>query len=673
MVASLAANALSKAGVKNQQAGKEWLSQNRASLPAAVAEALEAATNLAEEIRALEPKRRGLLRQLRRALGIIPSSERRGGSAQKPKDADEPRGSKRKPIDAMDRLRQIEERAKELACWHRRCARRQDCKSKGAKKKRMKLEEFEFSPEEEAELEKEEAASIARRKLGGGADPRFAPHAEMLMHGASSTPRKTSISCDVDPLDLPKDSKIKQKFYESRERLDFSFSLTVLDVSVEKLAVETPRGTTLITGDMETIGPAKMRVTWGFLASMAILVSQYVMPFNRFGRLVSSQRKAFSSAEISRYFQFVASHFAPIYVHLGRALAQAPVLAGDDTSALVLEVSTALSESELEPDTPLPWAPFATADAARAQLAAGAAPTMSLTLAEAFGFAWPRKDGKGGKRAFNTTTLSGRMDADDPKSTVVFYRSHLGGMGNLLDAILPHRHPENRDLVVQSDLSTVNLISDPVVLRRLNVALAGCAAHARRPFALHEHDDPDACERLLHRFKGIPIYEGTIDAHGRNEINTLAVRGSDERQQWDAIREICTELTAKWSRQTPLGEGARYVLRHFDKLTYYLGDARVSPWNNFSERMLRLEKLIARNSLFRQSLEGRFSLDVMRTVLQTAIAAEVDLTAYVMWVMRMPKDAVAADPGEYTPQAFSRWWNEQSAAVAEEDRQAAAS
>lgn len=103
------------------------------------------------------------------------------------------------------------------------------------------------------------------------------------------------------------------------------------------------------------------------------------------------------------------------------------------------------------------------------------------------------------------------------------------------------------------------------------------------------------------------------------------------------------------------------MLRHFDTLTYYLKDARVSPSNNFSERMLRLEKLITRNSLFRQTLDGRFALDVMRTVLQTAIAADVDLTAYVLWVMRMPKEVVAAAPGSFTPAAFARWWTEQNA------------
>ena len=77
--------------------------------------------------------------------------------------------------------------------------------------------------------------------------------------------------------------------------------------------------------------------------------------------------------------------------------------------------------------------------------------------------------------------------------------------------------------------------------------------------------------------------------------------------------------------------------------------------NNFSERMLRLEKLIENNALFRQTLNGRFALDIMRTVLQTAIATRVNLDAYQTWVMRMPEDVVAAAPHEFTPLEYARF------------------
>jgi hypothetical protein len=49
--------------------------------------------------------------------------------------------------------------------------------------------------------------------------------------------------------------------------------------------------------------------------------------------------------------------------------------------------------------------------------------------------------------------------------------------------------------------------------------------------------------------------------------------------------------------------------------------------------MLRTEKLIENSSMFRQTLEGRFVLDIIRTVLQTAVAAGVPAHDYLTSVL----------------------------------------
>jgi hypothetical protein len=74
--------------------------------------------------------------------------------------------------------------------------------------------------------------------------------------------------------------------------------------------------------------------------------------------------------------------------------------------------------------------------------------------------------------------------------------------------------------------------------------------------------------------------------------------------------------------------------------------------NNFSERMLRLEKLIEASSLFRTTLEGRFALDIMRSVLQTAVAAHAPLQEYILSVLRASPDDVAAAPATYSPREW---------------------
>jgi len=220
--------------------------------------------------------------------------------------------------------------------------------------------------------------------------------------------------------------------------------------------------------------------------------------------------------------------------------------------------------------------------------------------------------------------------------------------------LLAKRRKSVKKLTIQSDLATVNLVADEKLRQRFDIRYVGCASHARRPFALYEHEDPDYCAAMLHLFKGLFIHEYGLTMHGRTRQNVLAVRGTDSRELWTEIKELAQDMSEKWSAQTKLGEGARYIVRHFDKLTAYLDDPHLEPTNNFSERMLRLEKLIEASSLFRTTLEGRFALDVMRSVLQTAVAARAPLQDYVLDVLRASPDEVAAAPERFTPLAWAK-------------------
>jgi hypothetical protein len=243
--------------------------------------------------------------------------------------------------------------------------------------------------------------------------------------------------------------------------------------------------------------------------------------------------------------------------------------------------------------------------------------------------------------------------ADDPRSLIVFYCSHLGGLGNLLEALLRNRSPEKREVILQADLSTTNLVRDPNLLSRFDIKIVGCSAHARRPFALYEDEDPVYCPFMLHLFKGLAIHEAELDRFGRNHRNVLAVRQTDSRELWEQIRELATEMKAKWSKATKLGSGARYILKHYDQLTAYLDDPRLEATNNLRERMLRMEKLIESSSMFRRSLEGRFVLDVIRTMIQTAVAAGVPVQDYLAFVLRADPEEVARYPEQFTPHAWA--------------------
>jgi hypothetical protein len=279
--------------------------------------------------------------------------------------------------------------------------------------------------------------------------------------------------------------------------------------------------------------------------------------------------------------------------------------------------------------------------------------SLGVLIGHRLTFESPRRDGNGPKASMNTTVVSGRSVAADPRSLIVFYRSHLGGCGNLLESILRHRDRKARDVVLQTDLSTTNLVTSPELLGCFKLKLIGCAAHARRPFANYEDEDPVNCSYMLHLFCGLAIHEQRLDVHGRNRQNVLAVRQNESRELWEEIRELAVEMTSKWSPATKLGAGARYIVKHYAKLTAYLDDPRLEATNNLRERMLRMEKLIEGSSMFRRSLEGRFVLDVVRTILQTAVAAGVPVHAYLESVLRADADEVVEHPGRFTPRAWA--------------------
>jgi hypothetical protein len=632
-----------------------WLAENGEAVPAPVRAAIEQHQALCEALRGSRYKLSQVLVELRRALGITAASERRRPSR-------DPLG----PLSNGDGARPKSERARleldlarfgTLEAWHKDLAKQHRRKLKAIRSKLMKmpvdpgLAGDERSEEEKAVDAAELREHMARFRLGGEAQPALESSKEAFMTGAQVATAEETLALPA-PVNEARDGKVLDTMVEERERFDFTFTVKRLTVQVEKKVVQGTDGERhVVSASTAALGPRGYAVTWGFLAHMVVLVVQYAMPMNRLATLLSTDVKRFSAGALARMLRYIARRFAPIYLCLFDSLADSDILSGDDTSCRVTEVSRHFANTPGNVDSS-PWHGFGTPKAAQRQLDEGAK-SLSALLASELGFEFERRTGEGTKKALHTTTISGRSDGDDPRSLIVLYRSHLGGFGNLLETLLRRRSPRCKALTIQSDLATVNLVADEELRRRFAIRYVGCASHARRPFALYEEEDPPYCAAMLHMFKGLFIHEHGLNLFGRNEQNVRAVRTIDSRAHWQDIKELAEEMSTRWSRETKLGEGARYITRNFDKLTAYLDDPRLELTNNFSERMLRLEKLIEASSLFRTSLEGRFALDIMRTVLQTAVAAHAPLQDYILAVLRASPDEVAAEPARFTPREWA--------------------
>ena len=134
---------------------------------------------------------------------------------------------------------------------------------------------------------------------------------------------------------------------------------------------------------------------------------------------------------------------------------------------------------------------------------------------------------------------------------------------------------------------------------------------------------------MLSQIAGIYSHEESLDIQGRNVTNTNAVRDQCSKAIWLQLLDDAKVIKRDFSSETDLGEGARYLIRHFDELTLYLTEPKLRHTNDMSERLLRPEKQIQSLSLFRNSLAGRFALDIVRTTIQTSIAAKVNAARYL--------------------------------------------
>jgi hypothetical protein len=686
-----------------------WIAANQPSMPESVRRFLGLQQKY---LLAVGDQRRHFeqtVRELRRALGITPSSERRR-SGDPLAGVGGPRG--RSAQDERQRLEAQQNRSERLSQWHAVLNGRHDDKARRAKEKLKKmkdkpkrdpmvepeqqgpsaleLEIYEEMPVEQIELSEEQEASAKRQgkefveHLGHGegvAEAELESADETLMPGGGVISVEQIDGLAADLSEQPADTTVIKTLQDKRIRYDISVQVSRIELEVEKQVVIRGNGErTVIAASTDPYGPARYSVTWSALATLAVLVGQFAMPLNRLATLFSGVGKKFTAGGLSRLLHYVAVRLVAIYIELGEQLSDADILAGDDTSCRVLEVNGYLEKvkaaakkaDQLKP----PWAEYRTRieaqqsmegceqqQRARAQSRAEGQresgrrldeePSLGMLIGRHFDFESPRQDGQGPKQSMNTTVVTGRSVAKDPRSLIVYYRSHLGGLGNLLESILHNRKPSAKQVIVQADLSTTNLIRDAELLSRFDFRFIGCIAHARRPFALYEQDDPMYCAHILHLFTGLAMHEERLDAHGRNRHNVLAVRQNDSRRLWEQIRQIATELESRWSKDSRLGAGARYIIKHYDKLTAYLDDPRLQPSNNLQERMLRTEKLIENSSLFRRSLEGRFVLDIIRTVMQTAVAAGVPVNQYLVSVLRSDPDEIAEHPERFTPRAWA--------------------
>lgn len=596
-----------------------WFSTAKADLPECVQKIFLNFDVFFEFADKNQSKYKDLLIKFRKALGIIPSSERdRNRRVEKTKEDN--RASLVEDKDYHDGR----------ATWHKNQHLKHKTMSQSLEKKIKSVDDVILSEEAKADIERENQLEKEILTASGAADPSLSGPNEVIMTGLGN-----QLIVEEVTASLPEDMDLKNIFLQKHRRYDLRIDLARLDIHVEKGQDDLG---TLHSASTFHLGPKNYQVTWETIVTIAILVTQYALPFERIARLMTTDEKKFSSSHVYRYFRYAAQGLLPIYLKLIKQISKSDLISGDDTTIRVIEAINGINENEKT------WLHYATSELAEKTLEKNPdTKELGPRIASELGFEFDKKNGTGPKKQLKTTVIVGKTELD-PASHIVFYRSHFGNFGNLLDLILMQRSKKQKKVLIQSDLSTVNLVSDPVLLENFEFEFFGCASHARRAFAQYAEDN-QICAFILSAFRNIYHQEKGLDLYKRNEKKVLDIRQKISINYWNSILESSHQLCEYYSPSTIIGEAARYMIKNYPKLTAYINNPKVPLTNDLCERMLRMEKLIQAGSLFRTSLEGRFALDICRTIVQTALAAGVDIKKYLTYALKHKENALT--PYEY--------------------------
>ena len=421
--------------------------------------------------------------------------------------------------------------------------------------------------------------------------------------------------------------------FDYTKRVDLKIVVTETEHQVE--TVTDPTTGVAVRASMADIGPEGFQLTWCAIANLVKLHVGFAIPINRLQMIIGQPE--FSSGKICRILNYVATQLLPVYLYLIEALSDTDIISGDDTKTKILELDSPGEDS------------------------------LANSIDEMLGFAQSKKNGEGQKKGINVSLLVGRSQKEDPRSTIRFFRTHLGSVGDLLSQALELRNPKAGSLTFQGDLSTSNLPRTEL-MNKFQVTIAGCGAHARRPFWRYKEDDGALCYFMLRGFLMLSQIESRIDSRGRTKETVLKLRGRYAKWVWQTLKNRCIAATTGeisgratyrkncgpqiWPPSTELHTACRYVIKHFEELTRYLTNPYLRYTNNGIERALRIEKCMLSSSKFRKTRNGRAVLDVLRTINATCTAAKIDLTVYLRYAFKHLHD-LRENPKNYTPYAVA--------------------
>ncbi len=188
--------------------------------------------------------------------------------------------------------------------------------------------------------------------------------------------------------------------------------------------------------------------------------------------------------------------------------------------------------------------------------------------------------------------------------------------GENLARVLAHRAPESAPPIQMCDALSRNL---PKLPGKLETIVGNCLAHGRRHFVEVTPNFPQECRFVLETLGEVYGYDAQAEEQGLSPEERL--RFHQEHSE-PVMKKLHAWLQAQFDERkvepnSGLGTAITYLLRHWNRLTLFLGQAGAPLDSNIVERALKKAILHRKNSLFYKTANGAEVGDLFMSLIHT--------------------------------------------------------
>ena len=228
--------------------------------------------------------------------------------------------------------------------------------------------------------------------------------------------------------------------------------------------------------------------------------------------------------------------------------------------------------------------------------------------------------------------------------SIVLFETNIGHAGEFIDSILTNRDESTATPIIMCDA----LPSNKPSVKESIISL--CNSHARRQFVDVINNFPDEVEHVLASYGKIWTNDHkTIDSaltaterldyHAKHSLPIM-----EEIKQWGETHLSNETIEAN----SGLGKAITYFNKHYAGLSRFCTLEGCKLDNNRIEAMLKIIVRDRKNAMFRKTLEGASTGDVLTSMIATASEAGANVFEYLTH-LQQHKDEVKCTPEKFLP------------------------